>query len=78
MSEDDFFAAPAFNVDEALQRARRELRGLGLVEREGRFDRGAHSIARVAIDEAALPEVDRRPARLRRRAEATPRPMERP
>jgi hypothetical protein len=47
---DDFFAPPPFKPDEALQRAKRELRGLGLVEREGRFDRKAQAIARVAID----------------------------
>ena len=38
MSDDSAgFAPPPFKPDEALQRARRELRGLGLTEREGRF-----------------------------------------
>ena len=64
MSDDDFFAPPPFNPDEALQRVKRELRGLGLLEREGRFDRGAQAIARVAIDGATLKaSIVRRPGR---------------
>jgi hypothetical protein len=63
MSE-DFFAPPPFDPDEALQRAKRELRGLGLVEREGRFDRGAQAIVRIATDAAALKaSVVKRPGR---------------
>lgn len=48
------FAAPAFKPDEALQRLKRELRELGLAEREGRFERHAQVIARVAIDGPGL------------------------
>ncbi len=51
---DDFFAPPPFKPDEALQRARRELRELGLIEREGRFERRGLAIAKLAIDGAAL------------------------
>jgi len=51
---DDFFAPPPFKPDEALQRARRELRELGLTEREGRFERKGQAIARVAVDGATL------------------------
>lgn len=49
MSE-DFFAPPPFKPDEALQRLRRELRELGLAEREGRFERRGVAIARAAVD----------------------------
>ena len=65
MSDDSpGFAAPPFKPDEALQRARRELRELGLTEREGRFDRRGVAIARVAVDGAALKaSVVRRPSR---------------
>ena len=47
------FAPPPFKPDEALQRARRDLRELGLAEREGVFERRGQAIARVAIDGAA-------------------------
>jgi hypothetical protein len=52
MSDDhDFgFAVPAFKPDEALQRLRRELRDLGLAEREGRFERRGVAIAKAAVD----------------------------
>src|SRR5512134_3492558 len=61
---DDFFAPPPFKPDEALQRARRELRELGLTEREGRFERKGQAIARVSIDGAALKAaVVKRPGR---------------
>lgn len=49
MSE-DFFAPPPFRPDEAMQRLKRELRELGLAEREGRFERKGVAIARAAID----------------------------
>jgi len=55
MSDDGFgFAAPPFKPDEALQRGRRELRELGLTEREGRFERRGVAIAKLAGDGAAL------------------------
>lgn len=63
MSE-DFFAAPPFKPDEALQRAKRELRELGLSEREGRFERRSLQIARVAVDGTTLKAaVVKRPGR---------------
>ena len=43
------FAPPPFKPDEALQTLRRALRGLGLTEREGRFERGGTPIARAAV-----------------------------
>ena len=63
MSE-EFFAPPPFVADDALQRARRELRALGLSEREGRFERRGLAIARVAVDGDALrAAVVKRPGR---------------
>lgn len=65
MSDDDFgFALPAFKPDEALQRAARELRGMGLAERGGQFERAGVAIARLAIDGATLKSsVVKRPSR---------------
>jgi hypothetical protein len=58
------FAPPPFKPDEALQRARRELRGLGLTEREGRFERRGQQIAKLAVDGAALKaSIVKRPGR---------------
>ena len=52
---DDFgFAPPLFKPDEALQKLKRELRDLGLTERDGRFERRGLAIARVALDGDAL------------------------
>jgi len=58
------FSPPAFRPEEALQTLRRELRALGLTEREGRFERGGTSIARAATAGAVL-QADRvkRPSR---------------
>lgn len=61
---DDFFAPPPFKPDDALQSARRELRGLGLTEREGRFERKGQAIARLVVDgEILRAAVVRRPGR---------------
>jgi hypothetical protein len=61
---DDFFAPPAFKPDEALQRAKRELRELGLTEREGRFERKGQLIARLAVDGDTLKAgIVKRPGR---------------
>ena len=58
MSDDDFgFAVPPFKPDEALLRAKRDLRELGLTEREGRFERRSQQIAKVAVEGATLNEV---------------------
>ena len=64
-SDDDFsFALPAFKPDEALQRLKRDLRELGLTEREGRFERRGTVLARAAVDGAALKlERVKRPSR---------------
>jgi hypothetical protein len=65
MADDDFgFALPAFKPDEALQRARRELREMGLSERAGQFERAGVAIAKLAVDGTALKaSVVRRPSR---------------
>ena len=65
MSDDAFgFAPPPFKPDEALQRAKRELRELGLSEREGRFDRRGVAIAKLALDGATLKaSIVKRPSR---------------
>jgi hypothetical protein len=61
---DDLFAPPPFKVDEALQRAQRELRALGLTEREGRFERRGLTIARIAVDGDVLKAgIVKRPGR---------------
>ena len=61
---DDFFAPPPFKADEALQRAKRELRDLGLTERGGRFERKGQAIAKLAVDGATLKaSIVRRPGR---------------
>ncbi len=54
VGDGDGFAPPAFKPDEALQRLKRELRELGLAEREGVFERRGLAIARVRIDGAQL------------------------
>jgi hypothetical protein len=54
MMDDSSFAVPPFKADEALRRLQRELRDLGLSEREGRFERRGQVIARAAGDGAAL------------------------
>jgi hypothetical protein len=64
VSGDDFFAAPTFKADEALQKLQRELRALGLSERAGTFERRGIAIARVALDGDALQVgIVKRPSR---------------
>ena len=64
MTEDTGFAPPPFKPDEALQRLKRELRELGLSEREGVFERRGVAIARVRIDGANLSAaIVKRPSR---------------
>ncbi|MEN9418044.1 MAG: hypothetical protein RI988_1664 [Pseudomonadota bacterium] len=48
------FTPPPFRPEEALQRLRRELRELGLSEREGCFERRGLRIARPALAEGLL------------------------
>jgi hypothetical protein len=56
MSDADLggFAPAPFKPEEALQKLKRELRELGLVEREGRFERKGVQIAKAAVDGAVL------------------------
>jgi hypothetical protein len=65
MSDDDTgFAPPPFKPDEALLRAKRELRELGLAEREGRFERRGQQIAKLVVDGPALKaSIVKRPGR---------------
>jgi hypothetical protein len=69
MSIDDEFgsAPPPFKPDEALQKLRRELRTLGMTEREGRFERRGSLIARAAVEGDAL-----RAARVKQPARSGP------
>lgn len=46
----DFFAPPPFKALDALQRVKRDLRELGLQERDGRFEKRGQAIAKVADD----------------------------
>ncbi len=64
MSNEPGFAAPLFKADEGLQRLRRELRDLGLAEREGVFQRRGLAIARAAVDGVYIAAaIVRRPSR---------------
>ncbi|MFM7704217.1 MAG: hypothetical protein ACKO6D_04740 [Rubrivivax sp.] len=65
MSEETWgFAPPPFQSEDALQRLRRELREMGLTEREGVFQRKGVRIARLKLVEGALQaEVVKRPSR---------------
>lgn len=47
-------SAPAFDPAQALQRARRDWRELGLTERSGVFERRGVAIARLAVEGDAL------------------------
>ena len=62
---DDFVVAPPpFKPDAALIRLKKDLRELGLAEREGRFERRGVAIARAAVDGATIAAaVVRRPSR---------------
>jgi hypothetical protein len=58
------FAPPPFRPEEALQRLRRELRELGLTERQGVFERRSLPLARARIDgDAIAAALVRRPSR---------------
>ena len=67
MSDDFGFAPPNFKPDEALQKLLRDLRGLGLTERAGRFERRGTAIARAVIDGAVI-----RAARVRKPSRNSP------
>ena len=72
MSDDTGFAAPPFKPDEALQKLKRDLRELGLTEREGRFERRGTLIARAAVAGSTL-----RAARVKRPSRTSPEWQER-
>ena len=64
MNDDAGFAPPPFKPDEALQRLKRELRELGLSEREGVFEQRGLAIARAQVAGAQLvAALVRRPSR---------------
>ena len=67
MSDDFGFALPPFKPEEALLKLKRDLRELGLTEREGRFERRGTAIARAAVDGATI-----RAARVKRPARSSP------
>ena len=48
------FAPPPFNADQALQRLRRDLRELGLAEREGVFEKRGLAVARLQLQDNTL------------------------
>ena len=55
MPTDDIgVSLPPFKPDEALPTLKRDLRALGLTEREGRFERRGTPIARAAVDGAVI------------------------
>jgi len=54
MADDIGFAPPPFKPEDALQRLKRDLRDMGLGEREGVFERRGLAVARVHVDGAQL------------------------
>lgn len=72
MSDGDFgFALPPFKADEALLKLKRDLRELGLTEREGRFERRGITLARANVQDDAI-----QAARVRRPLRSSPEWME--
>lgn len=71
MSDDFGFALPPFKPEEALLKLKRDLRELGLTEREGRFERRGTAIARAVVDGATI-----RAARVKRPARSSPEWLE--
>ena len=72
MPTDDLgFSLPPFKPDEALQTLKRDLRALGLTEREGRFERRGTPIARAAVDGAVI-----KAARVKRPTRSSPEWLE--
>ena len=64
MSEDFGFAAPPFDAEAGLARLQRELRQLGLSEREGAFQRRDLAWARASLEDGVLgAALARQPAR---------------
>ena len=65
MSDDAWgFAPPPFQPEEALQRLRRDLKDLGLIERAGVFERSGVALVRAAVAQGHLEAaVVRKPSR---------------
>lgn len=64
MSDDNFFALPAFKPAEALVQLKRQLRDLKLTERGSHFELEAQSVVELtAIDNAIEARIVKRPAR---------------
>ena len=63
---DDFFAAPAFKPDEALQQLKRSLRDLKLTERGNGFEMRGKRVAEAEVEGALIK------ARIARRLMITP------
>lgn len=73
MSDGDFgFALPPFKADEAMQKLKRDLRELGLAEREGRFERRGVSMAKAKVQDDVVVA-----ARVKRPSRTSPEWMER-
>ena len=70
-TEDLGFSLPPFKPDDALQTLKRDLRALGLTEREGRFERRGTPIARAAVDGAVI-----KAARVKRPSRSSPEWLE--
>lgn len=66
------FGLPPFKADEALQKLKRELRELGLSEREGRFERRGITLAKANVQGDTILA-----ARVRRPSRSSPEWMER-
>ena len=67
MSGNFDFLPPQFKPYEALQALERDLRAMGLIERESRFERRGRLIARAAVDDAVI-----KAARVKRPARSSP------
>ncbi len=64
MADEFWVAEPEFKPDEALHRLQRELRALGLAERNGQFERRGVAMARAKVDGQVLAAARvRRPSR---------------
>lgn len=64
MSDDDFFAPPAFKPAEALVQLKRQLRELRLTERGHRFDEAGLAVAELSATDSSIDaRLVKRPAR---------------
>lgn len=64
MSDDNFFALPAFKPAEALVQLKRQLRDLKLTERGQRYELEGQAVVELSADDTAIEaRVVKRPAR---------------